>query len=350
MNYYPVVRYRCRLLIAAGARSLFPTPLTFKGNVMLEPRPLTIATETPAAARTTEGFLCYAWGESDKPIARLLVSRDEVESFIVAEWTGGDGSKGEEGEPCGQTLRTFAAHDWNTESILEFRFERGGLQIEQVYIYAQGHAVGLLSAPLEASMGLWDEPLDVFARRGPAVSGFLCYAWGEADRPIAHLLVSREEIESFIVTEWTGDNDAQCAEAMLAFDLHDWRAQKVLEFTSGVGSVQIEPVYFHRDLGATPHGVDLGQAPTAGSRMDAEMFSHGHAASAAIDSQRLDLVLQAGAFLKWSDRLGPVQQCQLMQKDPNDNDVVLSGNDRFFDTPRDAIDAALRLRTVDRRH
>ena len=61
----------------------------------------------------------------------------------------------------------------------------------------------------------------------------------------------------------------------------------------------------------------------------------------AADSARLDFVLQKDAFIVWTDRDDTIRQCQLMTQDEDEHYHVISGEHRFFNTPRQAIDAAI---------
>jgi hypothetical protein len=59
------------------------------------------------------------------------------------------------------------------------------------------------------------------------------------------------------------------------------------------------------------------------------------------DTQRLGFVLREGAFIVWSLRDGTIRQCQLWAQNEDEEHVYLSGEHRFFDTERAAIDAAI---------
>lgn len=60
------------------------------------------------------------------------------------------------------------------------------------------------------------------------------------------------------------------------------------------------------------------------------------------DTARLDFVLEKWAFVVWCNRDGSIKQCQLMTQSEDEEYIALSGADRFFNTERDAIDAAMR--------
>jgi hypothetical protein len=58
------------------------------------------------------------------------------------------------------------------------------------------------------------------------------------------------------------------------------------------------------------------------------------------DAARLDFVIDKGAFITWSLRDSTIKQCQLMNQDEDEDFHYLSGDDKYFNTVRDAIDAA----------
>ena len=58
------------------------------------------------------------------------------------------------------------------------------------------------------------------------------------------------------------------------------------------------------------------------------------------DATRLDFLIEKDAFIVWTDRDGSIRQCQLLTQDEDENYHVLSGEHRYFNTPREAIDAA----------
>ena len=59
------------------------------------------------------------------------------------------------------------------------------------------------------------------------------------------------------------------------------------------------------------------------------------------DTERLDFVMREGAFIVWSVRDGTIRQCQLWAQNEDEEYVYLSGEHRFFDSERAAIDAAV---------
>ena len=70
-------------------------------------------------------YLCYAWGETDWPEARIVSGQAEVEKFVDEQWAGGD----EDILQC--AMIDFIAHDWH-DGALEWPFEIGGVRIELV--------------------------------------------------------------------------------------------------------------------------------------------------------------------------------------------------------------------------
>lgn len=59
------------------------------------------------------------------------------------------------------------------------------------------------------------------------------------------------------------------------------------------------------------------------------------------DTERLDWLIAQQAWIQWTVRDGSIRQCQVYDQDEDENYHVLSGEDRYFNAPRDAIDAAL---------
>jgi hypothetical protein len=59
------------------------------------------------------------------------------------------------------------------------------------------------------------------------------------------------------------------------------------------------------------------------------------------DSERLDWLIDRQAWIQWTVRDGSIRQCQVYDQDEDEEYHILSGDDRYFDTPRAAIDAAI---------
>lgn len=60
----------------------------------------------------------------------------------------------------------------------------------------------------------------------------------------------------------------------------------------------------------------------------------------AVDAERLDWLVAKQAWIQWTVRDGSIRQCQVYDQDEDENYLILSGEDRYFNTPREAIDAA----------
>lgn len=59
------------------------------------------------------------------------------------------------------------------------------------------------------------------------------------------------------------------------------------------------------------------------------------------DAGRLDFVIENSGFIVWSLRDSTIKQCQLWTQDEDENHIILSGDERYFNTVRAAIDAAI---------
>ncbi|VVE30946.1 hypothetical protein PEP31012_03673 [Pandoraea eparura] len=59
------------------------------------------------------------------------------------------------------------------------------------------------------------------------------------------------------------------------------------------------------------------------------------------DAERLDFLIEQQAWAQWEDRDGTIRQCQVWTQDHDENYHILSGDSRYFNTPREAIDAAI---------
>ncbi|WP_186065073.1 Lar family restriction alleviation protein [Burkholderia gladioli] len=58
------------------------------------------------------------------------------------------------------------------------------------------------------------------------------------------------------------------------------------------------------------------------------------------DTERLDFMIEQQAWIQWTVRDGLIRQCQVYVQDEDENYYILSGDERYFNTPRAAIDAA----------
>lgn len=84
--------------------------------------------------RGGSAILCYAWGESDRPCARVVHTLEEVKAFIVEQWLGSEDSVGGDDEPVlPGLLAEIAEHDWQDDQSLTWDFEIGGLKLTDVF-------------------------------------------------------------------------------------------------------------------------------------------------------------------------------------------------------------------------
>lgn len=80
-------------------------------------------------------WLCYAWGESEKPMAFIANTRAQVRQFLVNQWFGED-----QCEALDEVMAEFDADEWEDEcDKLEYQFEIGGVSIERIFQSAIPH-------------------------------------------------------------------------------------------------------------------------------------------------------------------------------------------------------------------
>lgn len=60
-----------------------------------------------------------------------------------------------------------------------------------------------------------------------------------------------------------------------------------------------------------------------------------------LEAERLDWLIEKQAWIHFTKRDGSILQCRVWTQDEDENYHVLSGEGRFFNTPREAIDAAI---------
>lgn len=65
------------------------------------------------------------------------------------------------------------------------------------------------------------------------------------------------------------------------------------------------------------------------------------------DAERLDFMVRECAWIVWTKRDGSIRQCQLWAQDSDELIHIVSGESRFFNTAREAIDAAMRATPAD---
>lgn len=58
------------------------------------------------------------------------------------------------------------------------------------------------------------------------------------------------------------------------------------------------------------------------------------------DTARLDFMIEQQCWIQWTNRDGSILQCQVYHQNEDEEYFVLSGEDRYFNTPREALDAA----------
>ena len=90
-----------------------------------------------------------------------------------------------------------------------------------------------------------------------------------------------------------------------------------------------------------PDGYATWKAAAIAERRLRVAAQSGQRAGVAEDTARLDWVLANDAFMVWTKRDGAILQCQVYTQDEDEEYHVLSGDARYFNTPREAIDAAM---------
>ena len=100
------------------------------GELGAESAPLNAGAE-PA---TEAAYLCFAWGETDLPVAVIAVSRAEVLQFLVNGWFGEWPEQMHEDnrQEWDAAVSEFDAHDWREVGPLKWTFEIGGVEITKV--------------------------------------------------------------------------------------------------------------------------------------------------------------------------------------------------------------------------
>ena len=84
--------------------------------------------------REGSALLCYAWGESDRPIFSAARTLDDVRKFILNCWLGSDDATDYDGSNSLQNiLAQLAAHDWRDDGSLVWEFEIGGVKITDAF-------------------------------------------------------------------------------------------------------------------------------------------------------------------------------------------------------------------------
>jgi hypothetical protein len=79
-------------------------------------------------------YLCYAWGESDWPVAAFAADWSGVRHFIIEQWLGDADAQDYDGTPTLVRLKEeFDAPEWDMVDSLEWTFEIGGVRITKVF-------------------------------------------------------------------------------------------------------------------------------------------------------------------------------------------------------------------------
>lgn len=82
---------------------------------------------------TIDGYLCRAWGESDEPIAELVLDLEGVASFMVECWLGDEDATAFDGSLILPSLKEeWAAREWKDEPPWSLKFEIGGVSVEKI--------------------------------------------------------------------------------------------------------------------------------------------------------------------------------------------------------------------------
>ncbi len=77
--------------------------------------------------RVGNAILCYAWGETDRPDARLAKTAADVRHFLMEEAFGDD-----KDPALNEWMQEIASHDWREDGELKWEFEIGGVRLEDV--------------------------------------------------------------------------------------------------------------------------------------------------------------------------------------------------------------------------
>jgi len=84
--------------------------------------------------RAGNALLCYAWGESDRPVFHAAHSLQDVRKFVVEQWLGSDDAEDYDGEnSLARILDTLAEHDWRDDGELVWTFEIGGMKLVDAF-------------------------------------------------------------------------------------------------------------------------------------------------------------------------------------------------------------------------
>lgn len=84
-------------------------------------------------------YLCFAWGETDRPCAAIVSDRAAVRQFLIDQWLG------EECEELDAAMARFDADSddgdaWDGMDSIDWQFEIGGVRITKVFAIAAAPA------------------------------------------------------------------------------------------------------------------------------------------------------------------------------------------------------------------
>ena len=84
--------------------------------------------------RAGTALLCYAWGESDRPLFSAARSVQDVREFILEQWLGSEDAEDYDGEnSLARVLAELAAHDWRDDGVMLWEFEIGGVKLTDAF-------------------------------------------------------------------------------------------------------------------------------------------------------------------------------------------------------------------------
>ena len=84
-------------------------------------------------------YLCFAWGETDRPCAAIVSDRAAVRQFLIDQWLG------KECEELDAAMARFDADSddgdaWDGMDSIDWQFEIGGVRITKVFAIAAAPA------------------------------------------------------------------------------------------------------------------------------------------------------------------------------------------------------------------
>lgn len=93
------------------------------------------------------GYLCFAWGESDHPVFRFVMTPEEVGQFLCDEWFGEqpDTMHPANLEAFEEAMRMVRADrddpdSWGGTDSVMFEFEIGGIKVTRAWESRHGGA------------------------------------------------------------------------------------------------------------------------------------------------------------------------------------------------------------------